>query len=878
MATSSSTELWRQADAILDQLLDLDVSARKVELERLTEPGPLREKVEYLLAALDRPGILDQCQFSSLDSSGVSSAPHLSGRDYGGYHLVSLIGRGGMSAVYKATRIDGVFDAPVALKLLNAGLLSTDWHDRFLGEVRFLAGLRHPHIANLLDAGVAEDGTPWLVTEFVDGEPIDRYCRRKALTLRERVALVGRLCAAVAFAQKNLIVHRDIKPENVLVTDEGRVVLLDFGIARALETNADSSVRRTMTRAFTPQYAAPEQIQGQPVTTATDVYGLGMLLYKVLTETVPFNTTESSVATRPTLRPSKRVARIETLEPTERKRRSRLLRGDLDNIVLKALEEVPDRRYANAEQMQADLDAWLDYRPVMARAPSSWVRVVLFFRRHTALALSLSALMLVGCVGLAATLWQAREARLQAELAQNVSDYLVSVFAASDPTAVEQDDPPASDLLRRGSREAMHRQFADPAIGADLLRIIGGIQRKLGFFDDARVSLSEARTRLPDRRNTRLIQAEILMQSGMLDHDIGQFDRSVEQFSAGLDLLARSLRPQDLRLLEARLDLAQLQVWTDPTQALEVLPQLRRMVDDEALSTDLRIKAARTLSMVLDSNRIGSEEAERVLLQALHLGRGRGSIQPLQLSEISAELGLLYLGRGQHGKAEEYIMQVIEIEQDVLGPEHPRLAQPLATLGFVRYYDNRPAESLQAFEAAHSIGSLAWPSDHPDLALYRASMAGSMWALGHGEQLDAMVSELAEAEVTAGYFAFLHFHHLLSLLDREDWQRAMHVGQEVQGLAEFESLSLNQQAVLKAAIARAGLRLGHHDLVSNLVQDIEIPDQSPERWAQQMLAALMVEVSRGLGDSEAVIRWQSHLDSAQSPSPVLERTYKTIRD
>lgn len=871
MARIPATELWRQADQVLDQLLDLEPSVRLGELERLTEPGPLRERVLYLLEALDQPGLLDRQQFSGIEAPPINPPPDLSGRDFGVYHLDSLIGRGGMSAVYKALRSDGAFDEPVALKLLNAGLLATDWQTRFQSEVRFLASLRHPHIASLFDAGVAEDGTPWLVTELVDGVPIDEYCCRHKLAVRERVVLVRDLCAAVAFAQKNLIVHRDIKPDNVLVTDDGRVVLLDFGIARALDADPAGSVSRTMTRAFTPQFAAPEQLTGKPVTTATDVFGLGMLLYKVLTGEMPFSTSETHRGTRSTLRPSKCVLRATDQSTAERRRRGRVLSGDLDNIVLKALEERPERRYANAESMQSDLGAWLEYKPVMARAPSIGVRLLLFVRRRTALASALVGLVLVGAIGVGTTLWQAQEARNKAELANSVSDYLVTVFTVSDPTSGDAEDPHASDLLRRGSRQALQGEIADPAVAAELLRIIGSIQRKLGFFDDARLSLEAAENRLPRRRSTGRIRAEILMEAGMLDHDTGQFDQAVDRFATGLELLADHIGPQHPRLQDARADLAQLQVWSDPSQAVETLPLLRRMANDDGLETALRIKAARTLSMVLDSNGRDSPEAEQALLQALRLASDHSAIEPLRLSEIQGELGLLHLGRGNYAQASEWIERVLEIEREVFGPEHPRLAQIYGNLGFAYYYDDRSEAALSAFERAVFIGSSAWDPDHPNLALYRASMAGPMWAQGRGEQLDALAAELAGSQVENGYFAFLHTHRLLSLFDRGEWGQVVNAGQALHSDLVFQSLTVRQQTMINAIVARAALAQGQPGLASELVRDTVLPDHPPERWAAQFLSVLMAELAHDLGHAEAQAHWLGYLDSARSRTPVLNR-------
>ena len=478
MATPSATELWRQADSILDQLLDLDESQRRDELKRLTSPGPLRDQVERLLMAMDQSGILDQTHFTEMEAATDSALPDLSGRTFGAYTLESLIGRGGMSAVYLARRVDGAYDSPVALKVLNAGLLATGWHERFRLEVRFLASLRHPHIASLLDAGVADDGTPWLVTEFVDGEQIDHYCRHRALSLRDRVALMNDLCETVAFAQRNLVVHRDIKPENVLVNKQGRVVLLDFGIARALDSEAGTRLGGQSTRAFTPQYAAPEQLEGKPVTTATDVFSMGVVLYRLLTGSAPFDATGQTDIRRTTVRPSRQVATLDGMDAGERKRRVQTLKGDLDNIIMKAMADEPEQRYANAEQLANDLQAWLAHRPVSARKPSTIYRLGLFVRRRRALSASLATLVLVAVAGVTATLWQAQQARLEAAAAiasqartDAVSEFMMSLFESADPDVSGLDDPPASELLDRGAMRIDQAFSNQPELQADLASI-----------------------------------------------------------------------------------------------------------------------------------------------------------------------------------------------------------------------------------------------------------------------------------------------------------------------------------------------------------------------------------------------------------------------
>ncbi len=868
MATPSPTELWRQADSILDQLLDLDQGQRREALERLTAPGLLRVRVEHLLAAVEQPGILDQSHFSGLEAATDDSLPDLSGRTLGAYSLERLIGRGGMSAVYLARRVDGAYDAPVALKVLNAGLLATDWHERFRLEVRFLASLRHPHIASLLDAGVAEDGTPWLVTEFVDGEPIDQYSRRRKLSLRDRVGLMTDLCEAVAFAQKNLIVHRDIKPENVLVTDQGRVVLLDFGIARALDSQAGSRIDRQNTRAFTPQYAAPEQLGGQPVTTATDVFSLGVVLYRLLTDSAPF--AGQTDVRRSSVRPSRQVATQDGIDASERKRRIQTLKGDLDNIVLKAMADEPERRYANAEQFRSDLQAWLSYRPVSARAPSMTYRLTLFFQRRTALALTLLTLALVTVVGVSATLWQSREARLQAELARSVSDYLVTVFTSSDPTMGDAEDPPASELLRRGSREALDTLDSEPAVAAELLRVIGSIQRKLSFFDDAEASLSGALERLPQGSRTSQSRAEILMPYAMLAHDTGNYEISVERQESALAALPSSIGPRHPLRLEGHVDLAQLQMWADPPSALNELDRLRSMIDDSTLDDRLRIKAMRTLAMVLGGNELHPDEHAAVLEKALRLAESGAGFGPLEVSDIHGEIGLMHLERSNYALAGESIARVLQVEQGIFGADHPRLVAVLSNLGFAYFFSRQPVESLEAFERAYAIGAAAWDNDHPYLPDYRAAAAGPLRTLAAYERLSELADELATAEMSIYYFTFLQLNILLGLLEQGHWQAVVDAADRLFGDARYKALNANQQGVLRALVALALIKEGQAERARALVNDIAMPEHPPTQWVQQLQALAMIHVMNALEAAGQAEAWEHHLTTGGALTPELE--------
>ncbi len=379
----------------------------------------LKEALNLLGHAADTDGFLNQ---SALPE--VGGGPLEAGTEVGAFRIVSPIGAGGMGDVYLAERADGTYEEQVAVKVIRMAGGPAELRDRFLSERRLMAELRHPNIARLLDAGSLEDGRPYFVMELVEGEPIDLYCARHGLTLRERVGLMIQVTEAVAHAHRHLVVHRDLKPGNIFVTHEGTPKLLDFGVAKDLSEVGKTPSTRLLVP-MTPEYASPEQLTGGPVTTATDVYSLGVVLYELLTGSSPFGGVEDPMSGRsqssPPSRPSSRVVRGEL---PDRSRLRRQLAGDLDSLVLKALDPDPSRRYSSVEALQRDVQNFLEGLPLEARGGLPY-RVQKWLRRHWQG--TLAAAIAVALVG---GWWLERadrrlaetEARLQLEQGIRVAD------------------------------------------------------------------------------------------------------------------------------------------------------------------------------------------------------------------------------------------------------------------------------------------------------------------------------------------------------------------------------------------------------------------------------------------------------------------------
>ena len=432
---SVGKETWSVLSPLLDELLDLPDDERDARLAELRERDP--KLADAVIAMLQHLPAIERGEF--MPSTAMPKPVGLAGQAIGPYSLVREIGHGGMGTVWLARRTDGRYEGEVAIKFLRSGLFGHGDAARFEREGSILARLSHPHIARLLDAGVTpDDSQPYLVLEYIDGEPIDKYCQRLALPVAARLTLMLDVLAAVEQAHNRLVLHRDLKPSNILVTKTGDVKLLDFGIAKLLDDTGGGEQTALTARAgnaFTPEFAAPEQLQGGDVTTATDVYALGVLLYLLLggdhptgvPTGAPLDRMRSVIETVPK-RLSEAVLRRGG--PTQRwsiesRRLAGEVKGDIENIVAKALKKVPAERYANASALADDIRRYLAHEPISARPDTPLYRATRFVQRHRAgVAMATVAATALG-VGIGVALWQAREARAQRVQAEGLVEYMI---------------------------------------------------------------------------------------------------------------------------------------------------------------------------------------------------------------------------------------------------------------------------------------------------------------------------------------------------------------------------------------------------------------------------------------------------------------------
>ena len=644
--------------------------------QALTRPPPERE--DFLRhAAGDDPGLLRDALAllrAHGDSAGLLETPRLP-ECIGAWRVLERLGAGGMGEVYRVERSDGGYRQQAALKLTAFGWAGPEAIARFHAERAFLAQLEHPNVARIIDGGTAPDGRPWVVMEYVAGEPIDRWCAAHQWPLRPRIELFLQVLAAVQAAHRALILHRDIKPANILVTADGQAKLLDFGIAKSL--SAEGGLTATGLAPLTPQYASPEQLAGRALTTASDVYALGLVLHLLLTGRLPHEPGERSPAeiearlrTAVPTRPSAALDPTAlALAPREAAAWRRHLEGDLDRVLLKALAVDVDRRYASAAEFAADLERWLDLRPVAARQGDRGYRLRLFVRRNrlavaagTAAALALSA-------GLAVAAYQATLARAEAARARSANEFLLRLIADADPTASGR-EPSLKEALDQAVSRIPEHFSGQPASEADVRLGIGRAYTNLMQLDAAAAQFGRA---LALREPGTPGYADVLQGQALLDWTLGRTDAAETHYRQALAVFARD-------------------------------PALRRQAG--AVRNDLA-------SLLNDVGRY--EEAVQLATAAVDDARALG-LDPGALGARLENLGSALQGAGRLDQADTTYRQAIAALEQALPQRTVALAVALNNYALVHRDAGRPREALALFERAVAVRESAFGPDHADLA------------------------------------------------------------------------------------------------------------------------------------------------------------------
>jgi serine/threonine-protein kinase len=750
-------ERWQQIETIFQSALDCGLDTRNAFLDSsCAGDRELRREVESLLASLqdasftDSPAFLEGTRLLEHRASEL-----LINRKVGPYRILRELGHGGMAVVYLGARADEAYEKQVAIKVLAAGFDCEDIIQRFRSERQILATLDHPNITRLLDGGATEDGLPYLVMEYIEGDPIDQYCDMRKLSVSDRLRLFQEVCAAVGYAHRNLVVHRDIKPSNVLVTREGVPRLLDFGIAKLLAPGLVPAATMTALHPLTPEYASPEQIRGEPITTASDVYSLGVLLYRLLTARRPYRVDaasirrlEHAICEEEPEKPSVAVLRVAEAngetgvastqaavpEGSVDKLRRRLA-ADLDNIVLMAMRKEPQRRYASPDQLSDDISRHLKHLPVIARPDTRSYRLSKFIRRNRTEVIAAAIIFITLVAGLAITLRQGQVARQQRDRASlehakaaRINAFLkemISYSGVSGVSPTHKHDATVEDMLDDAAGRVEKELNDQPEVKAEMLATIGTTYEGLAKYDLATRFLRKAYDLDVNLYGLDSLQTgSVMYVLGNLCYLTGDYAGALAWFQKALPIYRKHANDPDL---EARTLVGMLSDAAFVNRAAGNLDDAEALWR-EALSYGPRLPAENHAQAI----------TPKTFLAQLYLGRGDLERADALASEASSELrtwgrdrfslgqSLIDLGNircaeKRYPEAESLIEEGTDLYVQVQGANHPNVAFGLTSLAWAYYYDGKYSLAEGAAHKALKIVELLPNGSH-----YRAGVFGPL--------------------------------------------------------------------------------------------------------------------------------------------------------
>ena len=704
-------DLWQKAEAIFLECADLpDAERQRLLVQRCEDDSALRSIVMSLLSG-------DTKEDKVHDAIGIAAgelkelqADRYVGMTLGAYTIEKRLAEGGMGIVYLARRSDEQFEQAVAIKLLSARFTTPDLRRRFLHERQVLARLQHPNIGMLLDGGETDDDVPYLVMEYIAGVPIDEYCERRNFSLEQRISLFGDVCSAVQFAHTNLVVHRDIKPSNVLVTDDGVVKLLDFGIAKLVDAPIDAGLTMIGSNIFTPRHASPEQVRGEQITTATDVYALGLMLYELLTGSFPYEITSTTSAgtietiiTNQTPPPPSRVADAKT---------AKKLRGDLDTIVLKCLRKRPELRYPSVAEFSGDLERYREHRPILARPPTLAYLVARYCRRNRAAAIGVSATLLAivaGAVAATAGFIQAREAEraalVEAKNAEAVSGFLVSLFDESNPNVSAGEERSVRELLDAG-RERVDAELSDtPVVQARMLATLAGVYKGLANYEVAE-ALQQRATAVAEEHAASDLVLVATMQSdlGDLYRIEGKHEAAITTMRSAIDAFEASGAGSS-------------PAWGDALGHLGLV----------LIEMDNRDEGLLRLEQALEMRRQLFDEPHADIALSLH-----------NLA--------WYHSRGDLALAEQYAIEAVAMREAVYGNVHPRVASSVSMLSRIYQSQSRWDDAEREAQKSVDIAGQIFETGHPDLSFAMYELASVLRDKGSLEEARDLFATIVDWE------------------------------------------------------------------------------------------------------------------------------------
>jgi serine/threonine-protein kinase len=882
-------DCWQQINDIFLKLVAVPLDQRQTLLDVLCgSDDALRENVKRLLAHDESGPSFESTPLIPDDGARSASVDFVVGRRFGPYAARRLIGRGGMGSVYLADRFAD-YQQQVAIKVIQRTAASPELLRRFRAEVQFLADMgKHPNIAALLDAGQSDDEAPYFVMEYVDGQRIDRYCDEKRLTIGQRLELFRTVCSAVQFAHQHTVIHRDLKPSNILVRADGVPKLIDFGIAKLMLTEPASDTTRTELRVLTPDYASPEQLLGQNITTASDVYSLGVVLYELLTGHRPYRprgqdllALAKTVAEREPERPSTVIDRTENFDAADgpatpitpdsvsqcrdasRQKLKRQLCGDLDNIVLMALRKEPDRRYASVEQLSADIGRHLSGHPVIARPDTFRYRAGKFLSRSWPAVTAVAAMVLLLIAGVIGTSWQwlradrmAEQARQEAATAQAVNEFFVlDMISSANPTRRPR-NVTLNEILEQAAKRIGTRFQDQPVLEATIRHTLGDALLHLGNYQSAEEQLREAlaiRERILGGNDRATLNTMVLLGDAL--DCLERFDEAERLFIMACQRMTAALGGDDADTLAAQARLG------ETLQTLgkhdEAQPLLRRVIDGQRRVLGPDHPRRGTAINSLGASYLAQKkfpEAEIAFREFIALNERSPDSDATRLTIGLNQLGSLYFKQAKYDQAEPLFRRLIEVAQQRLPADHPDQARFHGNFGICLARLNRLEEAEPHMVKAYELFQRTLGDDHSDTVWYLTNLYGFYYACGQLDKAEPLHVRQIQTRLRAGKLNDDDARELQKTVDRfvskvTEMGQPERVSRLYQSLTHYVEAELADDHRAKSqALGQLGVmlsRAGQHESAERLLKasyarlaKTSGPDHADIRWLIQKLVSV----------------------------------------
>ena len=738
---------WKKLSRIFDMVLTLPPEGRTDYIKRVCgEDTELEEKIREMLSQLEesdrffeeRLGKNEKLirELDALISEQADTDDYFEGKKIGRWDIQELIGHGGMGRVYKVQRVDesGIKQTG-ALKVIHKSLLTPTHMERFRLEQHILSGLQHPNISGFVDSGITGDRVPYMVMEYVAGENILEYCNNRKLSIEKRLKLFITVCKAIQYAHNSLIIHRDLKPDNILVTKEGRIKILDFGIAKLVDPNLyENSAIETQPgmRMLSLEYASPEQVAGKMVTTSTDLYSLGILLSKLLTGLHPFDLENLSykeiekrlleedppIASKRFLGLSNDDYRIQLAKErgTSFKEVSVLLKGDLDAIIYKSLHKDPERRYGSVEALITDLEHHQNNLPISARPDTFGYRSKKFIKRNLWGVAAASMIFIVLTGGIATTIWQAKQAEQNAHEAEQVTAFLAQIFEGSDPNRANDGSMTARELLDQGFERVVTELSDQPGIQAQMLSTIGNIYNNLGLYEPAYSAIEKSVEVFQHIGEKSPRYAATMLRLANLEYRLDNFEAAA---NAAREALALSIsqngetHPETASVMNTlAMSLEELGEKEEAYEMYRRIINIRRGQPDQGSNLAINLN---NLAILLQQEG-AYDEADALFKEAVELiDEVLGSEHPFMAYILNGYSGL-HQDRGDYHLAEENLLQALMIAQNIFPETHPFIGVVFYNLGGLYKIKGEYTEAADSYSNSLNQRRSSLPINHPDIS------------------------------------------------------------------------------------------------------------------------------------------------------------------